>query len=604
MEKQKKRALRGLCAAVVLMLVSMLGAALIQTACGRVRVTPVSWVTSTGCRMSGTLFVPRAASADNPAPAVVVCHGMYNNKEMESAYTTELARRGFVVLAVDLLSHGDSESLPAADAMVLSADEALQLVRTLSCVDAARIGLEGHSMGGLCCEVATQMDSAAGTQSVAALLLNGCYATYADAATGKYVNAYGTRSVGIIAARYDEFLFRDADAAGVPTLPRDFITTPNAQSFLYFGTDPAGQAARAADTVYTDSATGALRVVYTPAATHTASIISASVTADVVAFFDQALHAPLQIPAGQQVWQVLAFFQVLGLAGFALFAAELAVLLVFTPFFASLRAAEYLQPQPVEKRARVWLWAVWGAAAAFGALVYLPIVIAAKSDATVRVVLPQNTTFGLGLWAAACGAFMLAALALYARRCGFDAAAHNVRLRGTQLGKTVLLAVLTAAAAYGWVFAARHFAGTDFRFWLLAARAFGRGKLAVALPYLPLFCLYFIAGSLAVNSFGFAAAKAGHTGRSLLFGALLTVLPAAILVGCQYICLFVTGDVLWSANDAHSMIVWLVPMLAILPASAVLSRRVYRVTNNPYLPGILNGILATLLCCANTSTWL
>ena len=59
--------------------------------------------------VSGILFKPDTATAENPAPAVVFTHGYLNNREMQLQNAIELARRGFVVLAVDREGHGNYE---------------------------------------------------------------------------------------------------------------------------------------------------------------------------------------------------------------------------------------------------------------------------------------------------------------------------------------------------------------------------------------------------------------------------------------------------------------------------------------------------------------
>ena len=48
-------------------------------------------------------------TAAHPAPAVLASHGYINTREMQSPFAIELARRGFVVLAMDMVGHGYSE---------------------------------------------------------------------------------------------------------------------------------------------------------------------------------------------------------------------------------------------------------------------------------------------------------------------------------------------------------------------------------------------------------------------------------------------------------------------------------------------------------------
>ena len=43
--------------------------------------------------VSGILFKPDKASADNPLPAIVLTHGYLNNREMQLQNAIELARR-------------------------------------------------------------------------------------------------------------------------------------------------------------------------------------------------------------------------------------------------------------------------------------------------------------------------------------------------------------------------------------------------------------------------------------------------------------------------------------------------------------------------------
>jgi len=58
--------------------------------------------------VTGKLFVPDTATAENPAPAVLQMHGYQNDKHTSAAYAVELARRGFVVLTIDEFGHGSN----------------------------------------------------------------------------------------------------------------------------------------------------------------------------------------------------------------------------------------------------------------------------------------------------------------------------------------------------------------------------------------------------------------------------------------------------------------------------------------------------------------
>ena len=83
-----------LCAALVLCLISMIGASLIQTQNHKIRIKQMTWETPAGHQISADLWIPENATAQSPAPAIVTIEGWYNNKEMQDLYTLELARRG------------------------------------------------------------------------------------------------------------------------------------------------------------------------------------------------------------------------------------------------------------------------------------------------------------------------------------------------------------------------------------------------------------------------------------------------------------------------------------------------------------------------------
>ena len=129
--RSKRKAARGVLLAVVLMLISMVGASFIQTSAGRVEVKDLRFETSLGYEMSALLYKPKWASADNKAPAVIACHGMYNNREMQDINLVELSRRGYVVLSIDMFSHGNSQNLPSQDQLPMGAMDDIKMESTL-----------------------------------------------------------------------------------------------------------------------------------------------------------------------------------------------------------------------------------------------------------------------------------------------------------------------------------------------------------------------------------------------------------------------------------------------------------------------------------------
>lgn len=190
---------------LILMLLCGIFVSAIQTGGGKISMKELNIETDEGYSMSAYLLVPDSATADTPAPAIVTSHGYLNNKEMTDANYVELARRGYVVLAIDQPDHGDSEVTELFNLMQPSGVyQGVLALSRMSFVDTEKIGITGHSMGSWSCNAAVASDNEAETQLISSVLIHCNEPTYTDA-DGNYANIYGSRDVGVISAVYDEF---------------------------------------------------------------------------------------------------------------------------------------------------------------------------------------------------------------------------------------------------------------------------------------------------------------------------------------------------------------------------------------------------------------
>lgn len=304
---KKKSSVFWLCIALVICLISSIGASLVQTNFGKVEVRDLRWETDSGHYMSALLFVPENATEENPAPAIICSHGWYNNREMQDLNYVEYARRGFVVLSIDMYGHGNSENLPTGDWWKPENNangmyDAVKMMADLPFVDTERIGVTGHSNGALASRTAVLLDNEAETQLIAAALLVSNDAVYVDD-KGEYYNMFGSRDAGIVACQYDEFFHRVKLDDGTRTAPRDYIDQATAQSFLHFGQDPTGLDTRSSYTMYKEEIDGeeAIRVIYNPNITHPWAHFSKGVVSSSIEFFDAALDAPIKIDGDNQI---------------------------------------------------------------------------------------------------------------------------------------------------------------------------------------------------------------------------------------------------------------------------------------------------------------
>lgn len=595
MEKVKKTAKIWLCIAIALMLLSSIVCSVVQTNGGKVDMQELMFETDAGYTMSAYIFIPEGVNAENPAPAIVTSHGYLNNKEMQDANYVELARRGFVVLAVDQPCHGDSD-IPSVIIPNAVYQGAVALSR-MPFVDTARIGVTGHSMGGGSCNSAIAEDNLNENRIISAVLLNCADATYVDA-DGNWANIYGGRDVAILAAQYDEFFHKYVDDQGISREAPYFLAGVNSQSFLNFGVDPTGLEKRVAGTVYYQEIDGeeAMRVIYNPNIIHPWSHFSAKSTSSVIDFFTEALDAPNPIDSSNQVWQWKEGFNFVGLIGFAIFVCAFGTLMLYTPTFESLRAAEVVQPAKIkDTKGKLWFWISLLAGALFSMLIYRWIL---KTGTSMKV--DQTETMGLGLWSTLCGVFTILSMVVfyfcYGKKNGLDLAEVGVKISLKKLGLSTLLALIVVVVSYGCIFVADYFFYADFRIWTLALKAF-EAPILKYLPYGLLFITFYVASSVSTNCFNYN--NIGGKFNGILVGV-MTTLPALILPWIQYITYYSTGAMKWAGSAMH--ILWLFPIVLILFGSTIINRVLYKVTKNPYIAGIINAAIVTLLTITNTCT--
>ena len=588
---------------VVLMLVSCIFTSLIQTNGGSVTIEEINWVTDNGYTMNAWVFIPENATAETPAPAVVTSHGMFNNKSMQDLNFVELARRGFVVLAQDMPSHGDSGDTDGFAGTMMGMYESVKVLAKMPFVDAARIGITGHSLGGMSCNLSIQLDNYSPTPLIAAVLLNSADGEYT--VNGEFANIYGARDMGIVAGQYDEWFFDDTDADGNPTLPKDFIYNKNAQSILHFGKNPAGLEQRAANTIYKETVDGqeAIRVIYTPDIIHPWSHFSYKSTVGTIEFFDAALDAPIKIAPTNQVWQWKVVSNTIGLIGFFMFMVSLALVLAKTPFF-GMDVEEPVAPRAVDKTGKIWFFASAALGILFATLTYLPIHSALSGSSGYIPGVTQSSPRATGTWAAACGAFTILSMVVsyfaYGKKNGMDLGEVGIKISLKNLGKTILLALTVIASLLVVLGAADYLFKADFRIWVVAFRTFKLKQLGLTFaPYAFLFLTYYVANSVAVNCFNYNTIGTKKWVNVLLV-ALSAVLPAIILLLMQYIPYFSGSDLMWPQYNMYG--VWLFPMLVLLPGAAVVSRIIYKKTKNPYLGGLICGLLVAIMACTNTLT--
>jgi dipeptidyl aminopeptidase/acylaminoacyl peptidase len=143
---------------------------------------------SDGLKIYGLLTIPIGEKPATGWPAIIFNHGfippnIYRTTERYVAYVAALARSGYVVFKPDYRGHGSSEGVATggygSPDYTVDVLNALASVKRLPDVDPNRIGMWGHSMGGMVTlrAMVTSKDIKAG------VIWSGVVASYADLLT-------------------------------------------------------------------------------------------------------------------------------------------------------------------------------------------------------------------------------------------------------------------------------------------------------------------------------------------------------------------------------------------------------------------------------------
>lgn len=112
----------------------------------------ISFQDKQGRKIVGTLTVP---DWTKPLPAVIVCHGFKGNRNQAhiKAIAEAVTRTGLVTLRFDFTENPGESSLPFEDMTVSYElevlDEAIEFLKSQEEINPEKIGITGHSLGGL-----------------------------------------------------------------------------------------------------------------------------------------------------------------------------------------------------------------------------------------------------------------------------------------------------------------------------------------------------------------------------------------------------------------------------------------------------------------------
>lgn len=536
----------------------------IETA-GGVTLKEVRFAGDKGLTQAGLLYVPASATAAHPAPAVMASHGYINTREMQSPFAIELARRGFVVLAMDMVGHGYSEGA-VGQVRDLGGPAALRYLQTLPFVDKANIGLEGHSMGGV------PVASAAASQpdGYRAMVLEGSTPGFLGAKAPAKIN-----NLAVVFGQFDEF---------APLMwgePKGSMVSQSKKLAKVFGVDSPVLVGK----IYGAIPDGSARVLENPPVTHPWEHFSRAGVGGAVDWFQKTLKGEANpLPPADQIWLWKDIGTALGFVGFIFLLIGVFEVLLTTPPFASLN--QPMEPTAEGRGARWWLAALL--TAAIPALTYYPFMKFGNLFFPMQL-FPQSVQNQLIVWAL--GNALITLVLSFVLRGGKPRFSTNWL-------KSAGVAAATIAVGYLSLVIVDAVFKVDYRFWVLGLHPLDARHALMAIPYFILWAIYFLialralAANLAVKGEGFMM-QAGAWKLAMCLGFV-------VLLVVEYSTLFRTGFLFTPSEPLNTIVaIQFVPLLAVIGAIAAVT---YRRTNS-YVPGaLICALLLSWYVTAGTAT--
>ena len=584
--KKKKKAARkkknwlpiALIVALILILGGGLLAHFIQTS-GGVAVRDLRFMGVDGKLMSALLYVPKGATKDAPAPGILAMHGYINSRETQDGFAIEFARRGYVVLAPDMIGHGYSEpaiSLGSFFGSGCGGKPALDYLRSLDFVDKDNIGLEGHSMGGW----GLVTTAFANQNNYRSIVLEGSSTgTYCPPGTPTF-----PRNLLVVWDKYDEF---SKLMWGTP-IASDALKGDKMKAV--FGTTEPVEVGK----LYGSIEQGTARKLLMPIMEHPMLHWSRTAIGNAVAWMQATLKGGKDIPPYNQIWRWKEIGTLIAMIGMVLFLLVIGSYLLKTNYFKGLIEA----PAPA-KPATGWGWWV---GAVITILLPIPVYLWVwsfndKGIAKRNWLLPQTITTTVMFWAVVVGAISLILLLMWHvlsnRKKGGSFAAYGFTWKGKGLqlgkvGKSFLLALIAVFAAYlTLVFSAWAFT-TDYRIWVFAIKPMSIVHFGIFLRYLIPFAFYFVIIGLVIH--GELRRHSGAWAQTLV-NILLLIGGYILFFLFQYIPLF-SGKTMMLA-EAHLPTIVLFQFIPIFIIVGLVSTYFFRKTGHIFVGSFISAMLVT-----------
>jgi hypothetical protein len=595
-----------------IILLSSWSASNVQDSWGRVQITDIKVPTHNGQWVVGDLYRPRSATAENPAPMVVVVPGFQRSKEALANVAIELARRGIVALSIDPYAQGRSSSSLSRRAATTEGYGLFAMVDyaagtpNLNYIDRSRIGATGHSAGGNAAIRGANFFGRRAQETGEPSLLHSVFVSgYVLTLTDEVLRDVRS-NVGMSYAFYDEGAYRNELGNG------DMRIAPESLRLVNSGGAPGETPVSEVELgrYYGDIDDRTLRVVHNERVLHPFQPYIVEATANQIEYFEQVFRHDSGLDPTDQVWYWKELFGLVSLVSALVMLVPLGRLLLETPFWRPLRhELPPALPRPSGKGIALF-WSLFALGALIACFTYIPMAELSQKlfvDASSRQMtwfFPQRMNNAVMLWAVLNGlvgyAMFFGAWHFHGRHHGVRPEMWGLRISGGEFFRTVALAATLLLLYYLLLFGIYWTLHVDYNFWFMGVRVFRPELLILLGMYLPFFFIFFLSNSLRVN--GSMRWEGQPEWQGMLIGGLGNSLGLLLIVIVQYTTFAMTGTVYWTDGWLYvNLLFAVVPMMFVLP---YFNRYFFRLTGRIWLGPMIPSTIFIMVLISNTVFYL
>ena len=580
----------------------------VQSSWGKVRVQSIKIPTQNGQWLVADLFKPVSANAGSPAPLVIVVPGFQRSKETLSNISIELSRRGIVTIAIDPYAQGLSSSSFSRRAATKEGYGMFALVdyiydtSILNYVDKDKIGVTGHSAGGLAAMRAAQHFGKLAKKNSTKSKIHSVFVSGMLRMGFKEKDLKNVKSnVGVSYALYDEGAWQNELKHG------SLENAPEILRLIYLQSKKEHKINNVEMGKYYGSLNNnSATIIFNEKLLHPFQPYAKEAISNQVSYFLDVFQMDNSVPGQDQIWFWKEFLTFVCLVCGLVLIIPFSKILIGLPYFQEIKnPIPKAFPTPTGN-GLILFWIILFFSIFISCFSFIPLSELTKSmfvDAANRKqtwFFPQRMNNTIMLWAMLNGTIGLILFYLsykfFGKKNGITKKMLGLSISFIQIFKTILLAVFIASSYFALLFSIYYLFHIDYRFIFISAKVFSKETLYVLPMYLPFFFLFFLSNSFRINVSG------RFQGRIGLPSSLLHILATSggliAILFLQYIYFWLTGTVLWKEGWLYvNLLFAVVPILLVLP---FFQKHFFELTGRVYLGPFTMSIIFVIMLLSNS----